>query len=111
VLITAGPAPGERGFVQCSVEDQGPGIAPEYREKIFERFSQGPTLGGKRRGTGLGLTFCKLMVEAHGGRIWVESTGEHGSTFYFTLPLASEQHSVERERSRSQPITEQLITD
>jgi len=41
VLITAGPAPGERGFVQYGVEDQGPGIAPEYREKIFERFSQG----------------------------------------------------------------------
>ena len=89
--VIAEPAPGEPGFVRCSVHDDGPGIPPEYREKIFDRFTQGPGVETKRRstGTGLGLTFCKLVVEAHGGRIWVDSPGEHGSTFYFTLPLAS----------------------
>jgi signal transduction histidine kinase len=90
VKIVAEPAPNERGFVRCSVHDEGPGIPLEYREKIFDRFAQGPSKSSRRRGTGLGLAFCKLTVEAHGGRIWVESQGDRGSTFYLTLPLAEE---------------------
>ena len=66
-----------------SVTDQGIGIAPQDQEKIFAKFSQ---VGERRGGTGLGLTFCKLVVEAHGGRIWVQSTLGQGSTFSFTLP-------------------------
>ncbi len=74
------------GEVIClSVADTGPGIPPEYREKIFERFIQ---VDGQRRGAGLGLTFCKLVVEAHGGQIWVEPAVPEGSIFRFTLPIA-----------------------
>ena len=68
-----------------AVNDQGIGIAPNDQEKIFAKFSQ---VGERRGGTGLGLTFCKLVVEAHDGQIWVESAPGAGSTFFFTLPLA-----------------------
>jgi NtrC-family two-component system sensor histidine kinase KinB len=74
----------------CSVSDAGPGIPEEYHEKIFDRFAQvhdHAALPGQR-GTGLGLAFCKLAIEAHGGRIWVASELGKGSTFYFTLPVA-----------------------
>jgi GAF domain-containing protein/signal transduction histidine kinase len=74
----------------CSVSDVGPGIPEEYHEKIFDRFAQvhdRAALPGQR-GTGLGLAFCKLAIEAHGGRIWVASEPGKGSTFYFTLPVA-----------------------
>jgi signal transduction histidine kinase len=72
-----------------SVCDSGPGIPEEYRDEIFKRFAQIPGQRGRRRGSGLGLTFCQLTVEAHGGRIWVQPRPEgDGSTFSFTLPLA-----------------------
>lgn len=89
VTVLAERAPGEEKFIRCAVRDSGPGIPAEYRERIFDRFVQVQGVRtGRRRGTGLGLTFCKLVVEAHGGRIWVESEESQGSTFYFTLPLA-----------------------
>jgi signal transduction histidine kinase len=91
VVVTTERATGETDMILCSVHDDGPGIPLEYRDKIFDRFAQGPSQSGKRRGTGLGLAFCKMMVEAHGGRIWVESVNDQGSTFYFTLPLALTQ--------------------
>lgn len=80
VIVTLYP---ER-MITIAVRDYGPGIAPADQEKIFAKFGQ----AGKwrRDGTGLGLTFCKLTVEAHGGGIWVESTLGEGSTFAFTLP-------------------------
>ncbi len=87
-IILAAAVEGE--YVKISVTDAGPGIPPEDRERIFARFTQ----GGKdkyrgRRGFGLGLTFCRLAVERHGGRIWVEpGEGGAGSRFVFTLPLA-----------------------
>lgn len=71
--------------VRICVRDTGPGIPPEYEETIFERFSQVPGQVGRRRGSGLGLAFCKLAVESQGGRIWVESVPEGGSKFVFTL--------------------------
>jgi two-component system sensor histidine kinase/response regulator len=77
--------------VMFSIGDNGDGLAPEYHEKIFEKFEQASLkLKGVRRGkSGLGLTFSKMAVEAHGGRIWVESEGEgRGSTFRFTIPVA-----------------------
>lgn len=82
----AAPA-GASGVVTVSVHDQGIGIAARNRDKIFTKFSQ---VGERRGGTGLGLTFCKLVIEAHGGRIWVESEPHQGSSFYFTLPLAEQ---------------------
>ncbi|WP_322488215.1 ATP-binding protein [Chloroflexus sp.] len=77
--------PGDR-VAHIVVRDQGPGIPPEEREHIFERFSQ----AGHRRseGSGLGLAFCRLAVVAHQGSIWVESELDRGSAFHFTLPLA-----------------------
>jgi two-component system, NtrC family, sensor histidine kinase KinB len=70
------------------VRDTGPGIPPQYHERIFEKFGQ--VRGRKVRGTGLGLTFCKLAVEAHGGRIWLQSAEGAGSTFAFAVPLSQE---------------------
>jgi len=76
--------------IMLSIADNGDGLAPEYHEKIFEKFEQASLkLKGVGRGkSGLGLTFSKMAVEAHGGRIWVESEGEgKGSTFKFTIPV------------------------
>jgi signal transduction histidine kinase len=75
------------GAIAVHVSDTGPGIPEEYREKIFDRFSQVPGQSGRRRGSGLGLTFCKLAVEAHGGHIWVEPRPGGGSTFTVVLPI------------------------
>jgi signal transduction histidine kinase len=68
------------------VSDTGPGIPSEFQEKIFERYIQIPGSTGRRRGTGLGLAFAKLAVEAHGGRLWVEEHPMGGSVFKFSLP-------------------------
>ncbi len=74
--------------VVISVTDTGAGIAEADQPRVFEQFAQvGDTLTGKPYGTGLGLPICKQIVERHGGRIWVESNLEAGSTFSFTLPI------------------------
>jgi signal transduction histidine kinase len=74
--------------VLFTVMDNGPGIPPEYHEIIFRKFEQVRTPNMPRvRSSGLGLAFCKLVVESHGGRIWVQSAGEgQGSSFHFALP-------------------------
>jgi signal transduction histidine kinase len=74
---------------RVSVRDCGPGIPPEYHQRIFEKFGQVQMRDTDRGASaGLGLTFCKLAVEAHHGKIGVESNVGAGSTFWFTLPLA-----------------------
>jgi two-component system phosphate regulon sensor histidine kinase PhoR len=73
--------------VVFSVADQGIGIPPEQIGRIFERFYRLEGAGRRKPGTGLGLAICKRIVEAHGGRIWVESTPGAGSCFYFSLPV------------------------
>jgi signal transduction histidine kinase len=70
-----------------SVTDTGPGIPPEQIPQLFGRFWQADS--ADRRGVGLGLSIAKGIVEAHGGRIWVESRVGAGSTFHFTLPLVA----------------------
>ncbi|MBI3079887.1 MAG: GAF domain-containing protein, partial [candidate division NC10 bacterium] len=76
------------GAVQVDVVDEGEGIPEAYHQKIFEKFGQVETARpGPRLNKGLGLTFCKLAGEAHGGRIWVQSAVGRGSTFSFTIPL------------------------
>ncbi|MHB8883150.1 MAG: sodium:solute symporter family transporter [Thermodesulfovibrionales bacterium] len=71
------------------VVDNGPGIVPEERERIFEKFHQLRDASmGKPQGTGLGLAICKMIIENHGGRIWVEGGPGQGSRFIFTLPLS-----------------------
>lgn len=73
----------------CSISDTGEGIPSEEFGHIFEKFGQVESRhGGRSMSTGLGLTFCKLAVEAHGGHIGVDSIPGEGSTFRFTLPLA-----------------------
>ena len=75
--------------VLFTVADNGPGIPKEYQELIFRKFEQVRTPNAPRvRSSGLGLAFCKLAVEAHGGRIWVQSEDGKGSAFHFWLPLS-----------------------
>jgi two-component system, OmpR family, phosphate regulon sensor histidine kinase PhoR len=85
VVLAAQP---EAGFVRFSVCDNGAGIPASELERIFERFYKANRArsGG---GTGLGLSISRHLVEAHGGKIWVESKEGQGSTFYFTVPIAT----------------------
>jgi two-component system, sensor histidine kinase and response regulator len=79
-----------------TVADDGPGIPPEYHEVIFRKFERvkNPNIP-RTRSSGLGLAFCKLVVEAHGGRIWVQSAGEgKGSAFHFLLPVVPAHREV-----------------
>ena len=85
ITVGARPANGE---VLFWVKDTGAGIAPEDMAHVFDRFWQARR--ADRRGAGLGLPIVKGIVEAHGGRVWVESTPGRGSTFYFTVPPAPE---------------------
>jgi signal transduction histidine kinase len=73
--------------VQFSVADTGPGIPAEVSEHVFERYWRGRERD-YTKGVGLGLFISKGIVDAHGGRIWLESVLGRGTTFYFTLPLA-----------------------
>jgi signal transduction histidine kinase len=74
--------------IQFSVTDTGYGIPPEQQHRIFEKFAQADIRAeGQRAGVGLGLSYCKLAVEAHHGHIWVESTQGSGTTFHFILPV------------------------
>jgi signal transduction histidine kinase len=72
--------------LRVSVRDTGPGIPPEIREHLFQKFVTGQQ---ERTGSGLGLALCRMVIEAHGERIWVSRTSESGTTFTFTLPQAS----------------------
>lgn len=75
-------------FVQVSVQDFGIGIPENEIDKVFEIFEMAHTKTGfQKEGSGLGLAICKEIVEAHKGRIWVESVFKQGSTFFFTLPI------------------------
>ncbi|MFQ5882336.1 MAG: response regulator [Candidatus Methylomirabilales bacterium] len=85
--VVVGTQVEDEGFLKIGVRDTGVGIPQAFQEKIFEKFAQVQLREAQeRRGTGLGLTFCKLAVEAHGGRIWVESEEGKGSEFFFTVP-------------------------
>lgn len=85
VTISAQMQPGT-GNVLVAVADNGPGVPPEYCEAIFGKY-QRIRREGAPKGLGLGLALCRMAIEAHGGRIWVEDTPGGGATFKFTLPL------------------------
>ena len=81
-----------------TVEDNGIGINPEKADKLFQKFYQidtGPTR--KHAGTGLGLVICRGIIEAHGGKIWVDNTRRIGAAIKFTLPVGGQEDKVERD--------------
>ncbi len=86
------------------VKDTGCGIAAEQLPHLFDRFWQAKRV--PRRGTGLGLTICKAIVEAHGGRIWAESAPDQGATLYFTIPSIPDSN-----RAKSAEAASILIVD
>jgi len=84
--IELDPANAAEPGVRCLIRDTGPGIPPGFHERVFDRFTRTNQDGAPVRGTGLGLTFCKLAIEAQNGRIWAEDAPGGGSQFIFTLP-------------------------
>ncbi len=77
----------ENGMALFWVQDEGPGIPAEEREHVFDKFKRLRSEKGPK-GLGIGLAFCRLAVNGHGGKIWVESQPGQGSTFFFSLPFA-----------------------
>jgi PAS domain S-box-containing protein len=77
----------DANMIRFSVIDQGQGIPEAYHDLIFEKFQRVRT-GSSASGLGLGLAFCRLVIEGHGGRIWVEDSLAGGACFYFTVPAA-----------------------
>lgn len=93
VTVKVGPVPGEDAAM-ISVTDQGPGIAPEKQQWIFQRFTQVDSSSTKRRpGTGLGLAIAHEIAELHDGTLDVDSEPGHGATFTFTVPT-TDQHKM-----------------
>jgi two-component system sensor histidine kinase KdpD len=82
IVVSARPAESSRYRVEIAVSDDGPGIAPSERERVFEMFSQN---GGGGR-AGLGLAIAKAFVEAHGGRMWIDPATQRGTRVVFTVP-------------------------
>ncbi len=85
IRVRAAVQPSEPGMVVIEVSDTGPGIPDAVQPRLFQKF----VTGGQGRGSGLGLAFCRLAVEAQGGRIWAESIPGRGATFTFTVPVAA----------------------
>ena len=94
------------GMIRMSVEDQGEGIAVDLRERVFDKFFRATRDGDIRThqpsGTGMGLAIAKGIVEAHDGKIWIESgTDGKGTRVVFTLPLGAEELTEQAEHSAS----------
>jgi NtrC-family two-component system sensor histidine kinase KinB len=81
--------------LRVSVQDSGPGIPPEYHERIFQRFAEVPNPTGHKGGSGLGLSISREFITAQGGQLWVESSPGSGSRFLFTLPMVDNTGGVE----------------
>lgn len=85
ITSSLGPA----GYVTVSVEDTGTGISESVASQLFQ-----PFITSKEAGMGIGLSICRTIIEAHGGRIWFEPGDDRGTVFRFTLPLAGDDHDV-----------------
>lgn len=79
LLISTGQGP---TGVLVTVRDSGPGIPPEHLERIFQSFYT-----TKSSGTGMGLSVCRSIIDAHGGKLWAEPNEPRGAVFHFTLPV------------------------
>lgn len=100
--IHVGARPRDAREVEVEVADRGPGVPPEHAEKVFDKFHR--VREGEGGGVGLGLTICRGIVQAHGGRIWVEPRAGGGASFRFTLPCgraAAPVHAEAAERERA----------
>jgi PAS domain S-box-containing protein len=100
--------------IVLSVQDDGIGIDPSNFKKIFTKFQSidvPASIRGQAKGTNLGLSICKNIVEAHGGKIWVESQLQKGSTFYFSLPKMSkkEMDRLEEEVKKGERILKKVL--
>ncbi len=82
----------EDELIQVYIQDNGQGIPEAESERIFDKFTRLKNKTGAS-GLGVGLAFCKLAVQGHGGRIWVEPAPERGSKFIFTLPVVKNNHN------------------
>ncbi|HEV7371493.1 PAS domain S-box protein [Arenibaculum sp.] len=89
LTIVTAPAPAEDGLAVVSVGDTGPGVAPEVMKQLFQ-----PFVTTKEKGMGLGLSICRSIVDAHGGRLWPEADPAGGTIFRFTVPTAYEADDV-----------------
>lgn len=92
-VITVKASVPDEGMVLIAVIDQGTGIPEQYRQSIFKKFER-IQREGESKGLGMGLAFCRLAVEAHGGQIWVDDAPDGGARFNFTLPIATEEMLV-----------------
>jgi two-component system sensor kinase FixL len=90
--LVVGAALAEDGMVEAFVSDTGHGISPKVAEQLFQ-----PFMTTKPQGMGIGLSISRTIIEAHGGRIWVEPTPGGGATFRFTLPAAKEEELADHE--------------
>ena len=87
VVVSVGRDPADAAFVLLRVCDDGPGIAPEHHERVFERYYSVRSHAPRRaEGTGLGLAIVREIAEAHGGAAWVRNNGTRGCTFHVRLP-------------------------
>jgi signal transduction histidine kinase len=86
VFVSAGIENNNENEIFVRVQDTGPGIPASVKDRLFQKFTTGKQIGS---GSGLGLAFCKMVVEAHDGRIWAKSWPDEGATFTFTLPVAA----------------------
>mgnify|MGYP000615072544 CR=1 FL=1 len=84
VMVSVRPVDGQ---VRIAVSDRGPGIPEDFRDKLFDKFTQADaSTTRKYGGSGLGLAICKLIIDGHGGEIGVDSQKDEGSTFFFSIP-------------------------
>jgi two-component system sensor kinase FixL len=82
--LTIRTEPERRGFVCVTIEDSGSGISESVAAQLFQ-----PFVTSKKSGMGIGLSICRTIVEAHGGRIWFEPAPDSGTIFHFTLPAGA----------------------